>query len=98
MPTTILLIAVVVIPLFFVIVTAIKRNNEEWTGVLENKKIITHRSRRKRTKFMMYFSNDLGKKVVYNVADATYNSINVGDKVEKIKGQLDPVRITKKWE
>ncbi len=81
------------IPTCFAIYSVIRRNNQQWIGVLQNKKIITYYSKRKKTKYRMCFDSDLGKKVVFDVNEATYNSINIGDRVQKSKGQFEPTRI-----
>ena len=70
-----------------------RRNNKEWVGTVDNKEIITYFNHGGRIKYMLYFHNDSGEKIVSDVSEFTYNSLNIGDRVQKSKGRSDPMLI-----
>ena len=92
--TILFVIAVIIIPVGVLVYQVKRKTNEEWLGVLEDKKYRTHYHKGKKEECMLYFCKDSGEKVRRDVNVATYNSLNIGDRVQKSKGELYPVRIS----
>lgn len=81
-----------------IIITSIqKRKKEVWKGYLEDKKIITETRRndeyhRKVDTYYLYIKLEEGTIKKMSVNKQLYNSLSVGDKIEKKEGMYDPVK------
>lgn len=75
-----------------------REKNSSWKGVLENKYSETKRARKsllKQTRYYWIFKTDEGKTIKKEVfSESGYNMFNIGDRIEKKKGEFVPVKIS----
>ena len=75
-----------------------KEKNSAWKGYLENKYSETKRARKgvfKQTRYYWVFKTDEGKTIKKEVFSETgYDMFNIGDRIEKRKGEFTPVKIS----
>jgi uncharacterized protein YxeA len=74
-----------------------KRKAETWTGTVENKKVSdVYDSDGAKTgvSYDLTIRMSDGKKKKVTVARSAFDSVNVGDVVEKKAGEMDPVQAT----
>jgi len=89
----IFIIAVAIISVGIIINQTNHRVGDEWTGVIEDRKYQTYYHKGKKEQYLLYVCKDSGKKVTLDVSAVSYNSLNTGDRIQKLKGNPDPVRI-----
>ena len=97
------LILIIVLAIFGGIVGIIftarqKRMKESWKGKIEDKKIIQETQRRdeyntKVDVFYLYIKLSDGSSKKISVGKKLYDSISIGDNIEKKPGMYDPVKI-----
>lgn len=96
MDDVIFLLFIVVLILCFIIVPIFVykgKKNDNWTGVLNDKKINKYKHKGKdRIDYLLFFHKDTGKAVTYNVTEELYNRFEKGDKAAKTKGEYFPVK------
>jgi hypothetical protein len=79
---------VFILSMILIFVSCESRINEEWTGIIEDKKRLGEGSSANN---YIYFLKDAGEVCKYRVTRSLYDIYNIGDRVKKRKGRSFPV-------
>lgn len=85
------IILVIVVTIFFTFKSK-KQKESSWKGELIKKKDIADEDNENHV-YRLIFLTDSGKKVKVSVKEDYYNSIKIGDRFEKLKGEYIPRKI-----
>jgi len=89
--TFFLILILVVFLTFLTYYLELRKKNSSWAGTIENKAISDYFYKGHHSSvYILYITKDNGEKLTFDVDEAVYENINVGDRVTKEKGSYYP--------
>lgn len=89
MTTTLILIAIIAV---FIVLKKRKVKSSSWTGELIKKRVLSDEDDENHV-YRLIFKIQNGKKITVSVSEDLYNHADIGEKYEKLSGDLIPKKI-----